>query len=542
MLTRRAVGANLNAMRLAAIDLGTNSVHMVIADVTRGGNIQVVDRVKETVRLGRGVFLTGRLSKPAMDLAVQALVNFRRLLEFRNVERIRAVATSAVREAQNRNAFIRRIRSRTGIDVEIISGAEEARLIFLAARHALTLGSEHPCLLVDIGGGSIELVLARDGEPVWMRSLRLGVARMTEQFLTRDPPTATQVRDFEAHLESEMGDLLGDARRSGVQRAIGTSGTINTLVAMARSARGEESGRLHGASAASAEIARIRRKVLKLKTPGRMDLPGMDAKRADQIPAAAILTDFIMKRSGASELFACGWALREGVLLDLAGLANREAARGARGHSVSALARKFQGDDPHGPQVARLALDIFDATAPSLGLTPVARELLEYAALLHDIGHYIDHDRHNRHSYYMITSADLLGFEPWEIQVLALISRGHRRQGSGFDSPELRTLTSDRRRTARGLAAILRVADALDRSHFGVVRSIKTRLSPGRLTIDADCGAEGAELELWTCKRRTDLLAKLLGRRVIVRKVSRKPKEITQTHRTRGSRRPAEVS
>ncbi len=529
-------------MRLAAIDLGTNSVHMVIADVTRGGNIQVVDRVKETVRLGSGVFLTGRLSKHAMDLAVQALVNFRRLLEFRNVERIRAVATSAVREAQNRNAFIRRIRSRTGIDAEIISGAEEARLIFLAARHALTLAGEPPCLLVDIGGGSIELVLARDGEPVWMRSLRLGVARMTEQFLTRDPPAAAQVRDFEAHLESEMGDLLGDARRSGVQRAIGTSGTINTLVAMARSTRGEESGRLHGASATLAEIARIRRKILKLKTPARMDLPGMDAKRADQMPAAAILTDFIMKRSGASELFACGWALREGVLLELAGLANREAARGARSHSVSALARKFQGDDPHGPQVARLALDIFDATAPSLGLTPVARELLEYAALLHDIGHYIDHDRHNRHSYYMITSADLLGFEPWEIQVLALISRGHRRQGARFDSPELRALTSDRRRTARGLAAILRVADALDRSHFGVVRNIKTRLSPGRLTIDADCGAESAELELWTCKRRTDLLAKLLGRRVIVRKVSRKPKKVTQMRRARGSRRPAEVS
>src|SRR5579871_6535332 len=210
-------------MRLAAIDVGTNSVHMVIADVNRDGNIDVVDRVKETVRLGRRAFETGSLSKEAMDLAVRTLSNFKKLIQLRKVNRMRAVATSAVRETRNSAEFVARIRRETGIKVEIIPGAEEARLIFVAARHAMGLeGGPH--LLVDIGGGSVELVMVR-------------VSRLTEQFLTDDPPSARQIKDLEAHLANEMADLLKSARRDGVQRAIGTSGTVNTLVAMARAAR-----------------------------------------------------------------------------------------------------------------------------------------------------------------------------------------------------------------------------------------------------------------------------------------------------------------
>ena len=166
---------------------------MVIADVNRDGNIDVVDRVKETVRLGRRAFETGTLSKEAMDLAVRTLSNFQKLIKLRNVNRVRAVATSAVRETKNSAEFVARIRRETGIKVEIIPGAEEARLIFVAARHAMGLeGGPH--LLVDIGGGSVELVMVRDGEAMWMRSLKLGVSRITEQFLTDDPPTARQVR------------------------------------------------------------------------------------------------------------------------------------------------------------------------------------------------------------------------------------------------------------------------------------------------------------------------------------------------------------
>lgn len=503
-------------MRLAAIDVGSNSVHMIIADVTREGHIEIVDRVKEMVRLGRRSFTTGRLTDEAMDMTVRTLAYFRRLAHLRRVGKMRAVATSAVREARNRAEFIRRIRRETGIEVEIISGKEEARLIYVAAHHALGLEGG-PYLLVDVGGGSVELVLVKDGRPLWMKSAKLGAARLTERFLTDDPPTMTQRKRLERHLEDTLGDSMREARRAGVVRAIGTSGSINTLVAMARAVRGDELGRLHGAAASASEIRAITEHLLEVNAAARADLPGIDAKRVDQIGAAAMLTDFVLRRSGAPELAACGWAMREGLLLGLIPEHESRKSPGARRRSVTGLAARFSGANVHGRHVAKLALSLFDAIAPALGLNDTARELLEYAALLHDVGHAIDHDRHNRHSYYLIKNGDLLGFDPEEIEILALAARGHRKQGGQFYPEELGGLSPAARRTARGLAAILRVADGLDRSHFGVVKKLQPRFLPGRLVIEVGTGRDSVDLELWTCEKRTDLLAKLLDRRIILR-------------------------
>jgi exopolyphosphatase/guanosine-5'-triphosphate,3'-diphosphate pyrophosphatase len=503
-------------MRLAAIDVGSNSVHMIIADVSREGHLDVVDRVKEMVRLGRRSFTTGRLGEESMEMTVRTLAHFRRLADVRRVDRIRAVATSAVREARNRGEFIRRLWREARIAVEVISGAEEAQLIFQAARHALGLeGGPH--LLLDVGGGSVELVLVKDTRPLWMRSVKLGASRLSEQFLHDDPPSPAQRKHLLSHLEDQIGELMSEARQAGVVRAIGTSGTINTVVAMARAAHGEELGRLHGASASAAEVNRLSRELLEANAALRMELPGTDPKRADQMAAAAMLADFVLRRSGAPELAVCTWAMREGLLLGLAQTAASNGSQDARRRSVKALAARFSDTNQHGRQVAKLALKLFDATASVLGLSENGRELLDYAALLHDVGHAIDHDRHNRHSYYLIKNAELLGFDPMEIEVIALVARGHRKQGGQLDSPELQSLSAGRRRLVRGLAAILRVADALDRSHFGVVKNIGISYSPGRLIIEVGSDREKADLELWTCERRTDLLAKLLDRRVILR-------------------------
>ncbi len=505
-------------MRLAAIDVGSNSVHMLIADVSGDGHIEVVDRVKEMVRLGRKSFTTGLLTEESMDLTVRALANFRRLMRVRGVQRMRAVATSAVREARNRAAFVRRIRREAEIPIEVISGHQEAELIFRAAQHAMGLeGGPH--LLVDVGGGSVELVLVKDARRLWMHSVKLGAARLSERFLHDDPPTAAQRRRLEKHLDAEIGELMRSARRAGAIKAIGTSGTINTIVAMARAARGEELGRLHGARATAAEVSRLARELVEANAAMRADLPGMDAKRSDLMPAAAMLADYVMRKSGVGELVACTWALREGVLL---GLARNDAAgvatNDARRRSVAKLARRFCGANRHGRQVARLALKLFDETAALLRLPASARELLEYSALLHDVGHAIDHDRHNRHSYYLIKNAELLGFDPDEIEVIALAARGHRKQAPNLDSPELRALEAGNRRVVRGLAAILRVADALDRSHFGVVRRLDVRYAPGRVVLEVlSLDGHQADLELWTGERRADLLSKLLDRRVVLR-------------------------
>jgi exopolyphosphatase / guanosine-5'-triphosphate,3'-diphosphate pyrophosphatase len=503
-------------MRLGAIDVGSNSVHMLIADVNRQGDIEVVDRAKEMVRLGRKSFITGSLTEESMELTVRSLSYFKRLLKIRRVNRIRAVATSAVREARNRAAFINRVRSETGIALRVITGEEESRLIYRAARHALGLeGGPH--LLVDVGGGSVELVLVKGGKPLWMRSVKLGVARLTERFLASDPPSTSERKRLEKHLEGEIGDLMRQARRTGVEDAIGTSGTINTLVAMARAARGEEIGRLHGASASAAEVADIAAELAETHQYARAELPGIDAKRADLMPAAGILADFILRRSGAALLTACTWAMREGLLLEMAEVDARGGSEAARRRSVEALARRFNRANDHGRQVARLGRALFDGAAKLLDLPPSARELLEYAALLHDIGHSIDHDRHNRHSYYLIKNGELLGFTPPEIEIIAQVARGHRKQAPSLDSPELRALGAGKRKIVRGLAALIRVADALDRSHFGVVKRLSVTHDGRSLVIAVGSNGYRPDLELWTCERRTDLLAKLADRRVVLR-------------------------
>jgi exopolyphosphatase/guanosine-5'-triphosphate,3'-diphosphate pyrophosphatase len=501
-------------MRLAAIDVGSNSVHLLIADVSPQRHLVVIDRVKEMVRLGRRSFTTGLLSQEAMDLAVPVLAHFQRLAEIRRVDQMRAVATSAVREAGNKGQFIARIKRETGVEVEVISGREEAQLIYRAAQYALGLeGGPH--LLVDLGGGSLELVLVEDRSPIWMKSARLGAARLTERFLLDDPPTAAQCRRLRNHFEREIGEQMRAARRARVVDAIGTSGTINTLVAMARAARGEELGTLHGSTASTTEVARLCRKAVSASAAMRMALPGIDGKRIDQIQAAAMLADFVLQRSGAPKMVACTWALREGMLLELAEATSRSAREIRRG-SVNALATRFAHHNRHGRQVAKLALDLFDATAFALELPESSRELLEHAALLHDIGHAIDHERHNRHSYYLVKNADLLGFEPVEVEMIALALRAHRKQSAQLDSPEWQALSAGRRRVARAMAAILRVADALDRSHRSVVKTVSVVYSPGRAQIEIESGQEKAGLELWTCERRIDLLAKLLDRRVIL--------------------------
>jgi exopolyphosphatase/guanosine-5'-triphosphate,3'-diphosphate pyrophosphatase len=511
-------GGYHRGVRLGAIDVGSNSLHMLIADVSPDGRVQIVDRVKEMVRLGRNTFTSGRLTPEAMQLAVRTVKTFARVARARRVERLCAVGTSAVREARNGTAFVRRLRRETGIAVRVISGPEEARLIFRAARHAFGLeGGPH--LLLDVGGGSVELVLVRDGRALWMRSLPLGAARLTERFLADDPPRPGQVRQLEKYLRRELGELLSRVRHAGAVRAIGTSGTVNTLVAMARAARGEDGTRLHGASARAAEVARLRKRILGAGPARRTDLPGMDAKRVDLMPAAAVLVDVVLAQSRIGELVACTWALREGLLLDLARLRTSPgSAAGVRRRSVDALAERFAGANAHGRQVARLALALFDATATELALPVAARELLEYAALLHDIGHAIDHGRHHHHSYYLIRNGELLGFEPAEIEMLALVARGHRKQVPKAGDPDLQALSASQRRTVRVLAALLRVADGLDRTQFGVVEMVHMLRKSGRLVITVEPGGDKAELELWAAQRRVDLLARLLHRPVLLRR------------------------
>ncbi|MGH7788657.1 MAG: HD domain-containing protein [Candidatus Binatia bacterium] len=502
-------------MRIAAVDVGSNSIHMVVAQVEADGRFHVLDRAKEMVRLGRRTLSKGRLSPQAIEAGVRTLANFRTLAERQGVTRITAVATSAVREAANGGDFIQQVADDVGLRVKVIPGREEARLIYLGVRHAIDLSGK-PTLIVDIGGGSAEFILIEREEPVVLESFKLGVARLSERFLGDDPPDAKALAAFEAYLAEQLDPLLDDLRKRRVRRVVGTSGTMLNLIGIAGHLRGETPElHLNNFTVDAAEMSRVRRQLTRADREQRLRIKGLDAKRADLIVAGAVLADFVLTRVGAKQVVACTWALREGVMLDFIarhrkGIEETERYSTPRGRSVARLARHLGEVGDHGPRIARLALRLFDQLEDGLKVDADARELLEYAARLHDVGHHIDHQNHHRHSYYLITNGELLGFRRDELEIIGLVARYHRKSAPKPSDPAYRALQQKARHTVRALSAVLRIADACDRTHYGVVRDITVTRRGGRLVLQLTTAGD-AQLELWEARQRVGLLQDVLG-------------------------------
>jgi exopolyphosphatase/guanosine-5'-triphosphate,3'-diphosphate pyrophosphatase len=505
-----------HGMRVAAIDVGSNSIHMVVAQLEADGRFRVLDRAKEMVRLGHRTLSSGRLSGEAMDAGIRALAAFRTLAERQSVTRFKAVATSAVREAANGGDFIQRVRDEVGLRLTVIPGREEARLIYLGVRHAIDLRGE-AALIVDVGGGSVELILSEDANAVALHSLKIGVARLSEKFLASDPPRAKELNDLQAYLAAQLDPILERFGPRGVRRVVATSGTMLNLIGIIAHQRGETpDGRLHHFAVTPEEVSRLRRTLCKADREQRLRIKGLDAKRVDTIVAGACLADYILEQLSAKEMIACTWALREGVLLDFIarhqkGIAESERFSDPRRRSVMRFMRHLGDSGSHGPHVAGLALQLYDQLSEVLSLPVPARDWLEFAALLHDVGHHIDHKSHQRHSYYLITNSELLGFRRDELEIIGQTARYHRKGTPKDSDEEMRLLSSSERQTVRGLSALLRVADGLDRSHYSVVRTVTAARRNGRLILQLGTGGDDAELEIWEARRRVDLLEKLLG-------------------------------
>jgi exopolyphosphatase / guanosine-5'-triphosphate,3'-diphosphate pyrophosphatase len=503
-------------MRVAAIDVGSNSIHMVVAQVEPDGRFQVLDRAKEMVRLGHRTLANGSLSADAMNAGIRTLTVFRTLAERQGATRFTAVATSAVREAKNGGDFIQRVKDEVGLRVKVIPGREEARLIYLGVRHAIDL-SGAPTLILDAGGGSVELILTEDDKALAMHSLKIGVARLSEQFLSADPPSGRDLAALEAFLSEQLDPVIDRFGRRSVRRVVATSGTMLNLISMAGYQRGEPpDGRLNNFIASADEIAKVRRLVVKAGREDRLRIKGLDGKRVDLIVAGACLADYVLRRLDAKQMVACTWALREGLLQDFIARHNKgieETVRFAdpRRRSVARFARHLGDMGAHGEQVARLALQLFDQLESDLSLPTEGREWLEFAARLHDIGHHIGHRDHHRHSYYLIANGDLMGLRADEIEIIAQIARYHRKAVPKESDETYAALPKSARRAVRTLSAILRVADGLDRSHYGVVRSVSVTRSGGRLILQLQTEGDDAELEIWESRRRAELLQDVLG-------------------------------
>jgi exopolyphosphatase/guanosine-5'-triphosphate,3'-diphosphate pyrophosphatase len=509
-------------VRLAAIDIGTNSVHMIVVRVRPDFSFEIVDREKEMVRLGAGGLDGKKLTPEAMNAALQALSKFARLAQSHQVDEILAVATSATREAENGGAFLKAIERRTGIRARIITGTEEARLIHLAAVYGVD--TPKPAVVIDIGGGSVEITLGSGSAVEFARSFKIGVIRLTERFVESDPISSRDERKMVEFIREQVERYVDHIVEQGFDRVIGTSGTILSLGTVATALdRGSVPQEVRNLRVPAKSLRRLRKTAVEMDLEERMRLPGLDPRRADLMVAGAILLDTLLKRLEAEEITLCDLALREGVLLDYIHGHRKHIARvdkypDVRRRSVIELAERCAWEGEHSRQVAAIALTLFDYTRRIHNLGDREREWLEYAGFLHDIGNHISYEKHHRHSYYLIKHGDLRGFEPDEIDIIALVTRYHRRATPKREHPGFEHLDKEQRRTVAILSAFLRLAETLDRSRHGVIRGLEARDRLGEIRIKVQAVGD-AELEVWAAHKQARALEEALGRKVRIEKI-----------------------
>ena len=504
----------------AAIDIGTNSIHLVVARLDDSGRFDIITREKESVRLGHGSGEMSELAPDAIDRGIATLRRFRQVADGDNA-RITAVATSAVREATNKDEFIRRARDEAGIDVQVISGAEEARLIHLGVMQAVPIYDKQH-LVVDIGGGSTEFILARAGDTKVGRSLKLGAIRLTDRFFSDGAVRGKQVRDCRDYVRAYLAPIAREINELGFEVAVGSSGTINSIAAMASARRGREPGRsINNVAFTRDELAAIVETLIAVRSVESERVPGLDPRRSDIIVAGALLLEQIFEQLNIAEMIASEYALREGVLLDLAHGDDPRAFHhlsDIRREGVQRVVDLFERDRPHVEQSSDLALRLFDETRTLHGLQTADRDHLEAAGLMHNVGLFISHSAHHKHSYYVIRNNDhLVGFTDHEVEIMALVARYHRK---GVPSPkhdEFAELDVADQYRVRVLAGLLRVGIALDRSHARHVHDLRCTITGSQVTVQPMVRSNvDASLEVYSANQRVDLLADALARTISI--------------------------
>jgi exopolyphosphatase/guanosine-5'-triphosphate,3'-diphosphate pyrophosphatase len=510
----------MSGEHLAAIDIGTNSIHLVVARFGEGSQFEVIAREKEMVRLGSGSGDMKELDADAIDRGIRTLDRFRKIAEISDAK-IYAVATSAVREAENAAVFLDRAKRDAGIDVQIVSGVEEARLIHLGVLQAVPVFDQR-LVLVDIGGGSTEILVGERGDVLTAFSLKLGAIRLTRRFFRTDLLHPGAVDACRRSVEAMLARVRREVRRLGFDVAVGSSGTIQTVASMVHAARGggEPPRTFNNFTFTRKEATRVVQRLIDASTVDeRKRLPGVDPSRADILLAGVLILEQVMKQLDIGEMTISDYALREGVLLD--GLARERGAalhhlHDVRRDSVVHLMELTDEDTEHSRRVAMLALALFDETMSLHGLGEHARELLEAAALLANVGLFVSHSAHHKHSYYVIRNSDhLTGFTDHEIELIAVIARYHRKSAPKAKHPEFARLQADDQQLVRVLAGLLRVAIALDRTHAGLVDGVRVRTEGDEVVVDA-FGAPGSDisLEVFTAMERKGLLEDVFARRV----------------------------
>ena len=539
--------------RLAAIDIGSNALRLRIVEVDppvigpegpRFTAFRDIFSDRAPVRLGHDVFTKGHIEPGVIGAACEALRRFRAAMDGAKVDRYRAVATSAAREASNGDLFVERAEREAGIHIEVIEGVEEARLVQLAVSERLQLRGRS-ALLVDVGGGSTELTLLRSGRgevvspagltptppsvrarpseqgatlgpfsAVFSRSLPVGTVRLVEAFLDgRGPVDAEHRRLLDEYVDRVLEEAVPEIREltgGSVSLLIGTGGTTETLADLCPTFGAFPEGRAIDVAGMDQLLAELCKKTVE----ERASRYSLRPDRADTIVPAATILSRIALAFQHDTIATPGVGLKEGVLVDLAHAhfvpEDFPAEAAALGDACLRLGRRYHFDEAHGTLVARFGVRLFDDLAPRHRLGQRDRILLQAAALLHDVGDFVRYEGHHKHSFYLIANSDLMGVTPAERLIVANVARYHRKSPPHLDHDNFRSLSREDRAKVKSLAAILRVADALDREHRGKVRDVAGKLEGDVLALEVQ-GSPDRELEEWTVRAKAGLLKEAFG-------------------------------
>ncbi|HYH99624.1 Ppx/GppA phosphatase family protein [Hyalangium sp.] len=485
---------------LAAIDVGTNAVRLELARPDLDGALETLHQERDPIRPGEGVFATGSMPRETADRLLSTLRRYAALCR-RHKARVRAVATSALRDARNRAEIVRRVREEAGMNLEVVSGKEEARLICLGVLHRKPPSSRS--LLVDIGGGSTEVATALGEKPDNLWSLALGAVRLTEVFNASRAVPPKQLRLMRSFVAEVVRKTLPEKLSRMPRVALGSSGTINAVVSFAS-----------GDSAGSASARQISQAVQALaELPPERRRKRFDPRRADIIVSGALILEGVVKHLGVDSVTAVNRGLRDGLLVDLLYRQDTSREDPSLADAALAIGQRFYFDEKHARHVARLALTLFDQLAALHQLPLSTRPYLEVAALLHDIGNAVNYERHHRHTYYLIHHTDIPGLAERERELVARIARYHRRSPPDLKHSGLDGLLPSEARTVRKLATLLRLANSLDHSHQQAIKTLKATQGRDGVTLHLKA-KQPLDLEMWNVEREMPLFRSVFGKRL----------------------------
>jgi exopolyphosphatase/guanosine-5'-triphosphate,3'-diphosphate pyrophosphatase len=499
---------------IAAIDIGTNSLHMVVVKIEATlPSFTIIAREKETVRLGDRNLITGELKPEVMMKAIACLGRFKTLADSLGTNSIVAVATSAVRESPNGKDFLHQVETEVGLSVDLISGPEEARRIYLGVLSGMEFNNK-PHIIIDIGGGSTELILGDSEEPRSLTSTKIGAVRLTGELIASDPISETEFKYLQAYargmLERSVEEVQGKLKIGDSPQLIGTSGTIETIATIhAREKLGLVPSTLNGYQFSLQDLRTWVNRLRKMTNVERAAIAGMPEKRSEVILSGAVILQEAMTLLGVQSVTVCERSLREGVIVDWmlthGFIDNRLRFQSSiRERSVLKTAKKYQTNLEHSERVTAFAVNIFDQTKGQLHYWNAdQRQLLWAAAILHNCGHYISHSAHHKHSYYLIRNGELLGYNETEIEIIANIARYHRKSPPKKKHESYRNLLHKEHRTiVNQLSAILRLAVALDRRQIGAISHVQCEYVPNfkefKMLIFPSLIDDECALEMWS--------------------------------------------